>query len=115
MAGVEPRHALDLPSFALCRYIIHPPPPPLYGLQDRIHSFHAKIELPPPPPLGQTQAPMSLKTPPSPHRLFDLQGSLDKRMHFFHSRQILSPSETGYIFSAHRLTSITLLTPIAKL
>ena len=34
------------------------------------------------PGLDQTQAPTSLKTPPSPHRLFDLQDSLDKRMHF---------------------------------
>ena len=34
---------------------------------------------PPPPPLDQTQAPT---TPPYPHRLFDLQDSLDKLMHF---------------------------------
>ena len=31
---------------------------------------------------------------------------------FFHSCQILSPSETSFIVSAHRLTSITLLTLI---
>ena len=30
----------------------------------------------------QNQAPTSWKTPPSPHRLFDLQDSLDKLMHF---------------------------------
>ena len=30
-------------------------------------------------------------------------------------RQILSPSETGFIVSAHRLTKITLLTLIAAL
>ena len=32
-----------------------------------------------------------------------------------HSCQILSPSETGFIVSAHRLTKITLLTLIATL
>ena len=31
------------------------------------------------------------------------------------SRQILSPSETGFIVSAHRLTKIALLTLIATL
>ena len=42
-------------------------------------SFHAQIELLPPPlHLDQNQAPTSLKTLPSPHRLFD---SLDKLMH----------------------------------
>ena len=34
---------------------------------------------------------------------------------FFHSCQILSPSETGFIVSAHRMLNITLLTLIAKL
>ena len=28
------------------------------------------------------QAPTSFKTPPSPHRIFDLKDSLDKRIHF---------------------------------
>ena len=37
---------------------------------------------PPAPLLIKNQAPTSLKTPPSPHRLFDLQYSLDKLMHF---------------------------------
>ena len=39
---------------------------------------------PPPPqlPLLQTQAPTPLKTPPFPHRLYDLQDTLDKLMHF---------------------------------
>ena len=32
-----------------------------------------------------------------------------------HSCQVLSPSETGFIVSAHRLTKITLLTLIATL
>ena len=57
----------------------------------RIYSFHAQIDLPhpsPPPPyplpplFDQNQAPMSSKTPRSPHRTFDLQYSRDKRMHF---------------------------------
>ena len=63
----------------------------------------------------QNQAPTSFKTPPPPHRLFNLQDSLDKRMHSFHSCQILPPSETGCIVSAHRLINITLLTLIATL
>ena len=45
------------------RYIYLPPPVPV-------------PPLPPPPsplPLDQNQAPTSFKTPPSPHRLFDLQ------------------------------------------
>ena len=43
------------------------------------------------------------------------------RIHFIkgyialHSCQILSPSETGFIVSAHRLANITLLTLIATL
>ena len=46
-------------------------------------SCPARPAAPPPPfPLDQTQAPTSLKTSPSPHRLFDLQDSLDKLMHF---------------------------------
>ena len=44
-----------------------------------------RFPLPPPPPLPlvQTQAPTPLKTLPSPHRLFDLQDTLDELMHFF--------------------------------
>ena len=37
---------------------------------------------PPPLPFDQNQLPTSFKTPPSPHRLFDSQDLLDKRMHF---------------------------------
>ena len=69
----------------------------------------------PPSSLDQTQAPTSVKTPPSPHRLFDLQYSHDELMNSFHGCQILSPSETGFIGSAHRLPNITLLTLIATL
>ena len=59
--------------------------------------------------------PTSLKTPPSPHRMFDLQDSLDKRMHFLPQLSDFAPSETGFIVSAHRLPNITLLTLIATL
>ena len=83
----------------------------------RIYSFHAKIARPSPPPtplaFDQNQAPTSFKTSPSPHRSFELQDSLDKRYISLHSCQNLSPSETGFIVSAHRLTNITLLTLIA--
>ena len=37
-------------------------------------------------PFDHNQAPTSSKTPPSPHRLFDLQDSLDKQMHFLPQR-----------------------------
>ena len=85
------------------------------------HGCLLAIILPPLPPsrlpFDQNQALTSFKTPPSPHRIFDFQDSLDKLMHFLpHSCQILSPSETGYIVFAHRLPNIiTLLTLIATL
>ena len=66
-----------------------------------------------PPPLlhlDQPQAPTYLKPLPSSHRLFGLQDSLHKA---FPSTQILSPSNTGFIVSAHGLTNITLLALIA--
>ena len=59
--------------------------------------------------------PTSLKTPPSPHRLHDLQDTLLNWCISFHSCQILSPSKTSVIVSAHGLTNITLLTLIATL
>ena len=46
----------------------------MYGKVDIIPSSR--------PPFDQNQAPTSLKTPPSPHRIFDLQYSLNKLMHF---------------------------------
>ena len=60
------RQIYPLKRFIVSTHRLSPPPPP-----------------PPPPlPLDQTQAPTSLKTPPSPHELFDLQDSLDILMHF---------------------------------
>ena len=59
---------------------------------------------------------MSFKSPPSLHRLFDLHGSLDKRMHFLPQLSDVVPLRNGfYSISAHRLTKITLLTLIATL
>ena len=66
-------------------------------------------------PLDQTRAPTSLKPSPSPHRLFDMQNVLDKLIFSFHSCHILSPSKTGSVVSAHRLSNTTLLTLIASL
>ena len=54
-----------------------------------------------PLPLDQNQAPTSFKTPPSPHRLFDLQDSLDKRMHFLSQLSDFVSLRNGfYSFSA---------------
>ena len=50
-----------------------------------------------------------------PHRLFDLQDSLDKRIHFPLQLSDFVPLRNGFIVSAHRLTNITLLTLVATL
>ena len=77
----------------------------------RIYSFHAQIARPstspqspphlfpsPPTPLAfdQNQAPTSFKTPASPHRLFDLQDSLDKRIHFLSQLSDFVPLRNGF-------------------
>ena len=67
------------------KYII-----PSKGFIASPHKLPARPPSPPPPspppptPLAfdQNQAPKCFKTPPPPHRLFDLQDSLDKRIHF---------------------------------
>ena len=90
-----------------------------------MHSFHNRqicplkwfivsahiLSCPPPPPLPlvQTQATTPLKTPPSPHRLYDLQDTLDELMHFLPQLSDFAHLKTGFIVSAHRLTNITLL------
>ena len=61
------------------------------------------------------QAPTSLKTPPSPHRIFDLQDSLDKLMHFLPQLSDFVPLRNRFIVSAHRPPNITLLTLVATL
>ena len=68
-------------------------------------------------------APLLITTrPPRPPKLRPpLTGYSTYRIHLinrcisFHSGEIASPSETGFIASAHRLTNITLLTLIATL
>ena len=56
------------------------------------------------------------KTPPPPLTGYSTYKiHLIKRYISLHSCQISSPSETGFIVSAHRLTKITLLTLIATL
>ena len=62
----------------------------------------------------QTQAPTPLKSPPSPHRLYDLQDTLDKLMHFLPQLSDFVPLTNRFCsFRAH--TNITLLTLIATL
>ena len=88
----------------------------IYPLKGFIVSTHI-LSCPAPscPPLVQTHAPTPLKTPPSSHRLYDLQDTLDKLMRFLPHCQTLFPSKTGFIISAHRLTNITMLNLIATL
>ena len=51
---------------------------------------------PPSLPLVQPHAPTPVKTLPSPHRLYDLQDTLDKLMHFLlQSLPDLVPGENG--------------------
>ena len=71
--------------------------------------------VPPPLPFDQNQAPTSLKTPPSPHRLFDIQDSLDKVMHSLPQLLHFARLRNGFIVSAHRLPNITLLLLIVTL
>ena len=78
---------------------------PLKGFIASTHKLTCPTRLLPPPPaqlaLDQNQAPTSFKTPPSPHRLFDLQDSLDKRIHFPPQLSEFVPLRNGfYSFSA---------------
>ena len=74
----------------------------------------------PPPPL-QTRSLLIKTRPPRPSKLrpTPLTGYSTYKIHLIkgyislHSCQILSPSETGFKVSAHRLTKIILLTLIA--
>ena len=78
------------------------------GFDTRYKGFiayiHAQIAPFPPPllppnPLAfdQNQAPTSFKTPPHPpHRLFDLQDSLDKRIHFPSQLSDFAPLRNGF-------------------
>ena len=53
------------------------------------------MELPRPSPLVQTQAPTPLKAPPSPHRLYDLQDTRDKLVHFLPQLSDFVPLKNG--------------------
>ena len=55
-----------------------------------------QISPPLPAPFDHNQAPTSFKSPPSPHRLFDLQDSLDKRMHFLLQLSDFVPLRNGF-------------------
>ena len=83
---------------------------PLKGSIVSTHRFSCPARPPAPLPLVQTQAPTPLKTPPSPHWLYDLQDTLDKLMHFLPQLSGFVPSKTGFTVSAHKLTNIILLT-----
>ena len=79
------------------------PPKPSDLSPWRIYSFHAQIELPSPPPPPPPPAPScsnpcphALKTPPSPHRLYDLQDALDKLMHFLPQLSEVVPLNNGF-------------------
>ena len=91
---------------------------PLKGFVAYTHKLPAR---PPPPPtplaFDQNQAPTSFKTPPRPSPVILLTGFtyLIKGYISLHSCQIWSPSETGFIVSAHRLPNITRLALIATL
>ena len=59
---------------------------------------YGKVDIIPPSrhPFDQNQAPTSLKTPPLPHRLFDLQDSLDKLMLFLPQLSDFVPIRNGF-------------------
>ena len=74
--------------------------------------FRAQIGSPPSPlPLVQNQAHNARKTSALPSLVIRPAGCtyMINRCIPFHGCQILSPSKTGFIVSAHRLTNITLL------
>ena len=93
----------------------------IYPLEGFIVSTHKlscppRPPSPPPPPFpfDRNQAPTSFKNTPSPHRLFDLQVSLDKLMHFLPQLSDFVPLRNGF-YSFRAQTKITLLTLIATL
>ena len=74
-----------------------PPPPPQKGFTVSTH----KLICPtcpcfPSPILIKNQASTSLKTPPSPHQLFEVQDSLDELMHFLPKLSVLFPLKNGF-------------------
>ena len=69
---------------------------PLKGFIVSTHRLSCPARPVPRPPLDQTQAPKSLKPPPSPHRLFDLQDSLDQLIHFLPQLSDFVPLRNGF-------------------
>ena len=72
---------------------------PLEGFTVSTHFLRCPAHPPPPPralPYVQTHAPTSLKTPPSPHRLYDLQDTLDKLMLFLPQLSEFVPLKNGF-------------------
>ena len=75
---------------------------PLEGFKASTHKLSCPTRSPPPspppPPLpfDSNQAPTSFKTPPSPHRLFDLQDTLNKLMHFLPQLSDFVPPKNGF-------------------
>ena len=83
------------------------------------HGCLLAIILPPLPPsrlpFDQNQALTSFKTPPSPHRIFDFQDSLDKLMHSLPQLSDFVPFRNGLYSFRAQTANITLLTLIATL
>ena len=70
---------------------------PRKGNRVSAHRWSCPARPPPPPlPLVQTQASTPLKTPPSPHRLYDLQDTLDKLMPFLPQLSDFIPLKNGF-------------------
>ena len=67
-----------------------------YGIWSRFSCFIIYTPRPPlPPHFDKNRAPTSFKTPPSPRRLFDVQDSLDKLMHFLPQLSVFFPLRSG--------------------
>ena len=78
---------------------------PLKGFIVSTHRLSCPTRPPPPTPRSllfkESQAPTPLKTSPSPHRLHDLQDTLDKLMRFLPQLSDFVPLKSGfYIFRA---------------
>ena len=71
--------------------------------------------MPPPPPAPSclNLGPHAPKNSALAHRLYDLQDTLDKLMHFLPQLSDFVPLKNGLYSFAHRLTNVTLLTLIA--
>ena len=64
-----------------------------------------RLSCPPPLPLVQTPASKPLKSPPSPHQLYDLQEILDELMHFLPQLSYFVHLKNGFYMRTDCLTS----------